>query len=168
MKKIILIIAVIALAFNSNAQLNVQRVDEYAGYKTLYTIKYLGSTMGEIRYIDNYGFVLFGVTDNQFEEKMASIFLGKTKDEAGRSIADLSAFYLNAKYGEYVVDGAFGAKTYIIISKMVGRKGIQIKTEGVAGISGIPSWICIKDNIYSDVLHAIYGFNEQTTETANN
>lgn len=168
MKKIILIIAVIALAFNSNAQLNIQPVEEYAGYESLYKFKYMGTIVGEIRYIKSCGYVLFGVTDNRFETSMASIFWGKTQDEAGRTIADLSSFYLNGKLGTYIVKGFDNANTRITLSKMYGKRLIGIKTDGVAGESGVAYWFCAKDNIYSDVLHAIYGFNEQTTETTNN
>lgn len=160
MKKLVFILVMFVATLTSYAQLNIQTVEEYANYKTVYTIKFMGSVMGEIRYINDYGFVLFGKTDNQFEEKMASIYLGKTQDEAGRSIADLSAFYKNAECGDYIVNGYRESKTHIIIGKVYGKKSIQIKTDGVAGISGIPSWICIKDNIYAEVLHAIYSFEQ--------
>ena len=161
MKKLVLLAAIVLSLFTTaNAQLNVQPVEEYAGYTTLYVFKNMGVNVGEIRYVKDYGYILFGRTDNQFEEKMASIFLGKTQDEAGRAIADLSAFYLNAKEGTYVVSGFCGAKTHITIFKMYGKKLIGIKTDGIAGESGVAYWVCAKDKVYAEVLHAIYSNKE--------
>lgn len=165
MKKLVLLAAmVLSLFVAANAQLNVQPVEEYEGYTILYTFKNMGVPIGAIVYIKDCGYVLLGRTDNQFEEKMASIFLGKTQDEAGRTIADLSAFYLNAKDGIYIVNGVSGAKTRITLTKCMGKRLIGIKTDGVAGESGVAYWICAKDKVYEEVLHAIYGFNEETLQ----
>lgn len=161
MKKLVLLAAmVLSLFVAANAQLNVQPVEEYAGYVSLYKFKYLGTVVGEIRYVKDYGYVLFGVTDNRFEKSMASIFLGETQDEAGRTIADLSAFYRNAKLGTYVVQGFDNKKTYLTLSTMFGKRTIGIKTDGVAGESGVAYWFCAKDDVYGDVLHAIYSNKE--------
>ena len=113
----------------------------------------------EVRYISDIGFVMFVVTDNRFGESMASIFLGEDKLSAVKSILDLKRFYDSAEDGEYVVDG-FKCKTRIIISTYMGSKGIQIKSDGLSGVSGVPSWFCIKDKHYNGVIEAIKTFSE--------
>ena len=103
MKKILGILMVMMIMMSGMAQLQVQTVEEFAGYKTLYEIKYLGYYNGEIRYIEGSGYILFGRTNNRFEDHMASIFLGETKDAAAKTIADLAYFYKNANSDIYIV-----------------------------------------------------------------
>lgn len=159
MKKVIIFSVVFFTVFVSFGQLDIKSVSEYGNYRTVYTVTYFGSNMGEVRYISDIGFVMFGVTDNRFEESMASIFLGEDKGSAVKSIVDLRRFYDSAEDGEYIVDG-FKCKTRIIISSYMGTKGIQIKSDGVAGVSGIPSWFCIKEKHYNGVIEAIKTFSE--------
>lgn len=163
MKKILFLLVLVFTVLVSNAQLNVQTVSDYAHYKTVYTVTYFGSSMGEIRYISNpeqSGYYLLGVTANQFEKTMASIYLGQTKESAVKSIKDLKKLYDTSETGEYVVDG-FKCKTHIVISYQMGAKSIQIKSDGVAGLSGIPSWFCTKDKHYNGAIDAINSFIEE-------
>lgn len=137
MKKILFII-LLCLCSNSliNAQLNIKTVEEAHNYQTVYECYIgFGTYMGEIRYFHSTGFVLFGVTDNHFEHSMASIFLGKTKEEALETLEDLRKIVKREKEvpNDFIVKGCNNKETQVYR----GPGEWLISTEGVAGTSHI-------------------------------
>lgn len=136
MKKILFVI-LLCLCSNSliNAQLSIQTVEEAHNYQTVYECYIgFGTYMGEIRYVSD-GFVLFGVTDNHYENSMASIYLGETKEEALETLEDLRKIVKGEKEvpKNFVVRGCNGKETQIYRS--FGEW--IISTKGVAGDSHI-------------------------------
>lgn len=163
MKKILALIALVFAVVTASAQLNIQTVQDYAGYKTVYTVTYFGGKMGEIRYISDQeapGYYMCGITGNQFEKTMATMYLGPTKDAAILSLKDLKTFYDKSEEGEYVVDG-FRTKTHIIISYSMGAKVIQLKSDNAAGVSGIPGFFCMKEKHLNGAIDSITNFTEE-------
>ena len=75
MRKLVVFMMLILPGVVTFGQLDIKSVSEYGNYRTVYTVTYFGSNMGEVRYISDIGFVMFGVTDNRFEESMAKTFL---------------------------------------------------------------------------------------------
>lgn len=159
MKKIMMALTLCLISVVTFGQLNVQTVQDYAQYKTVYNVKYLGANMGEIRYIKNQGYIVFGVTNNEFEKSMASVFLGTTKESAIKTLEDIKSFYETAETNTYVVDG-FKCKTKILIWYSLGSKVIQIESDGVAGKSGILSWFVAKEKHYNGAIESIQTFVE--------
>lgn len=160
MKKILFLLLV-CLPCIVNAQLNVQTHSEASGYIPVCDIKaHFGVIVGEIRFIHNVGYVLCGVTDNQFEETMATIVLGKNKTEACQSLKDLRNIVLNYEAGTYVVKGIQDRTTKIIIPSTKLLAAV-IETEYVAGQSAVPYWLCYNDNRYNRYYAELVQFDER-------
>jgi chromosome segregation ATPase len=131
MKHIISTLTIIILSvitFTANAQLVGMSTEEYAEYKTVW--KHLD---GYIRYMEDSGtYVLLGSTNNRFENTMASIVLGDSKESAILTLNDLQKIVMKEtdfpKSG-LVVMGYNGKKTTIY--KLQGT--FAFKTESVAG-----------------------------------
>lgn len=87
MKKIItIIVTLLFVQIAANAQLTGVSLEEAAGYGTVWKAPLF---YGEIRYVKDEGYVLFGATDNRFEKSMASILLGEDKNSAILTLEDL-------------------------------------------------------------------------------
>ena len=129
MKKILNALILCMISIVSFGQLNSQRIEDYAGYETVFK---LSMGYGEIRYLNEQGFIYFGVTDNQFEKSMANIFLGTDKQSAIATLNDLSNLKNTIGKETLVVRGADGKPTQLFKS-VVGE--LVFKTYGVAGVS---------------------------------
>lgn len=141
-------------------QLNVQTIEEFAGYKTVYEINCVGTYMGEVRFIIGTGYVLFGKTDNQFEKGMASVVLGITKESAILSLKDIRNLKETSSVGDVlVVKGFDDTPTKIICVREFG-KNFTIKTNGVAGSSNILSYVTNTNAYYDKIINAINAFDE--------
>lgn len=129
MKKFLVALMLCMVSIVSFGQLNAQKIEDYAGYKTVFK---LPMGYGEIRYLNEQGFVYLGVTDNQFEKSMASIFLGDDKQCAIATLNDLSNLKNTIGKETLVVLGA-NRKTTKLFKSVVGE--LVFETDGVAGVS---------------------------------
>lgn len=143
-------------------QLNIQTHEEYANYKTVFEVKWGGIYYGEIRYILDGTYVLCGKTDNQFEKTMASIVLGKNKEQAIKSINDLQQFTKNSKnYEVGIVEGFDGKTTKIYTySCGFGLNGLFMETDYVAGKSCVGTYMFQTQKWFDKVISAINNFQE--------
>lgn len=154
MKRILLTIAfalLCALSFNAHAQLQTKTVEEARGYRVVYKAP-MG--YGQIRYIAGM-YVLLGVTDNQYEDTMASIILGEDKKTAVLSLEDLRKIaQKKTKLKEPIVVKGVGGKDTTIFN---GLGEIIFKTEGVAGESHL---LWAMKNAFNDAEDAVLAFEE--------
>lgn len=140
MKKIFMAIALcLVCATTINAQLVTKSIAEARKYTTVCEYSVMTVCFGEIRYTSD-GFILFGVTNNRFENSMASIFLGLTKEEALLTVEDLHKILQNKEMKEFVVKGFDNKNTTVY--KSFGTYFIE--TEGIAGASDILSYLKLK------------------------
>lgn len=140
-----------ALSFNANAQLLTQTEEEAHGFRTVWVapMKY-----GEIRYTGDL-YILFGATDNRFENKMASIVLGIDKKSAVLSLEDLRKIaQKQTKLKDAVVVRGVGGKETTIYNVM---GEIIFKTEGVAGECHL---LWAMKNAFNDAEDAVLAFEE--------
>lgn len=115
------------------AQLRTTTHEEAGNYSIVYETKYLGR-IGQVRHIKSIGeYVLFGQSTNLREETMHSIFLGKDKESAIKTLSDLKALKSTIGDKTLLVDGFLGKTTKIW--KEFGCLGF--KTEGVVGYTAI-------------------------------
>lgn len=155
MKKIGIIIAFVIGLFNSTnaiAQLNAQNYEDAVGYKTVWTLK-----DACIRHFDNGDYVLLAPTNNDYENTMASIVLGNTKESAILSLKELQKIVkkeTKLSKGGVIVKGCNGKKTHIFKSQGT----FAIKTDFVAGESYI---LWHMKNRFEDAENAINKFNEE-------
>ena len=155
MKRITFLTVILSLiTIKSFAQLNVATHEEYAGYKTVWKAP-MG--YGEIRYMEPSGtYVICGSTNNKFEEKMATIILGDTKESTNLSLDDLYKICTKEtkipKEG-VVVKGWNDKKTEIYFT----MNGPTIKSDYVAGESFILFYIKKR---FDEVKKAIEDFEE--------
>lgn len=157
MKKFITLIFVMAItltSINTYAQLNTMTVEEYGGFKTVYERSALGIVFGEIRYSRG-EYILFGATDNDFEDSMASIVLGKSKESAILTLEDLRKIVKKEVKidDEIVVKGCNNKYTHIYR----GMGEFLIETDGVAGSSHI---LWRMSNKFEEAKEAIRNFKE--------
>lgn len=156
----IAIVTLISMMFSvsSYAQLNLQTQEDAAGYKTVW--EYNGMYGGGcIRYMERTGvYVLLGPTNNRYEDTMASIALGDTKESALKSLEDLEKIInkeIKLPKGGFIVKAYGRGNTTIYRSNMTWA----IKEDYVAGESYVLHYIGKKMN---DVKEAINNFNEPT------
>lgn len=145
MKHFITLITIfISMVFsiNANAQLSMQSAEDAFGYTTVFKIP-MG--YGEIRYIDG-GYFLMGVTDNRFEDSMASIYLGVDKESVCKSLEDLQMIK-SEKPKESIYVKGFKQRTTTILN--AGPNGMAFCTDGVAGVSYALSFLKIEKAIIS-------------------
>lgn len=155
MKRIIVALMLCLVSIMGFGQLNIQTVEEYANYKTVCEIRKYGFNSGEIRYFPEYGYTLFGSTDNQFEKSMASIYLGETKTNAIQSIKDLQALQENGEIGQtYVLGGHKNKVTKAYIVKLMGYRTLYMKTDGIAGSSSSASCVIWSIDKYIDKINS--------------
>ncbi len=115
------------------AQLKAITHEEAGNYSIVYKMKRLGRD-GQIRHLKNRGeYVLFGQSTDLQEETMHSIFLGKDKESAIKTLSDLKALKSTIGDKTLMVDGFNGRITRIW--KEFGCLGFR--TEGVSGIAAI-------------------------------
>ena len=134
MKKIItIIVTLLFVQVAANAQLTGVSIEEAAGYRTVWKAPLFS---GEIRYVKDEGYVLFGATDNRFEKSMASILLGEDKNSAILTLEDLQKIVKRkVKFSDLVVKGSNGKATTIIKGPL--GEAAVFSTAGVAGFSHI-------------------------------
>ena len=131
----------------SFGQLNVQKVNEYAKYEVVYK---WWNGWGQIRYlIEEEQFVLFGASDNQFEDTMHSIVLGSSKEEVLISLNDLGSLKKSYFSETLIVNGMRNRPT-----KLMRGNGLMFSTEGVAGVSYALSYLNV-----NKAISAIENFN---------
>lgn len=112
--------------------------EDYGRYKTVWQASSLlgniANESGGIRYLSNGTYVLFGETKNQFEDSMASIVLGDSKESAILTLEDLRKIVnkeVEIPKGGLIVNGVNGKKTTIYKS----QGSFAFETEYVAGES---------------------------------
>ena len=160
MKKFMVALMLCLVSIMGFGQLNVQTVEEYAGYKTVCKINCVATYVGEVRFITGTGYVLFGKTDNQFEKNMTSIVLGMTKESAILTLKDIRDLKESSSVGDVLVVKGFGDKPTKIICVRDFGKNLAIKTEGVAGSSNILSYVTNTNTYYDKMVSAINAFDE--------
>lgn len=151
MKRLLITLALILVSASSFAQLNAMTVEEASNYRTVYVapMKY-----GAIRYIND-TYYLFGVTDNKYEDSMASILLGDTKESAVLTLEDLRKIVKKeTKLTESLVVKGLGNKN-TTIQKGFGE--ILFSTSGVAGFSHL---LWTMRNKFEDAKEAVLSFEE--------
>lgn len=162
MKRVITILMLFFISIAGFGQLNPTTIEEYAGFKTVCKISCYGWLGGEIRYLNNIGYVLCGTTDNKFEKTMASIFLGETKENAIQTIHDLENLRRTADIKQiYVVKGVnnFGVDntTKLYVRRVLGARMLMMETDNVAGISNTADYVAFSKNKF---IEAIRNFKE--------
>jgi hypothetical protein len=155
MKHIFITIILTFATISAYAQLNGVSHETAAGYKTIWEAP-MG--YGEIRYMESEGlYVLCGVTNNKFENSMATIVLGDSKESANLSLDDLHKICTRETKlpkGGLVVNGYAGKSTEIYFT----MNGPTIKTEYIAGESFVLFFMKKK---FDDAKNAINTFKEQ-------
>ena len=158
MKKIFMALMLCLVSICGFGQLNVQSKEDYTGYKIV------DSGFGwEIRYItsndNNHGYYFLGVTDNKFENTMASVFLGIDKESSIKTIEDLANVknIIKENGGEIVVRGMNNKATTIFIGAFGSP---YMKTDGVAGNSAGLSIITTSNKARESIIDKINIFIE--------
>lgn len=130
MKRIALFIVALFVCMSSFAQLEAQKREDFADYRDVMKYTNIASGAGYyIRYIGEV-YYLFGVSSNQFENKMPSIRLGKTKEEAILTLTDLKELPKTIGKQELVIMGYDEAYTTIWNN---GLGAIAFRTQRIAG-----------------------------------
>ena len=166
MKKFFIALMLCVVSIMSFGQLNIQPIEDYAGYKTIYTVKCpMHPHLGEIRYFTKQKvYVLLGESDNQFEKTMVSIVLGDTKESTIKSLYDLKDFTQNTpNYEVSVVTGCNDKTTKIYTYNCgFGVNGLYMKTDGVAGESYVGTYIfaTTTERTFEKIINAIKEFEE--------
>lgn len=163
MKKIALFIVLFCLLFvnNSFSQLQNQLITKNAKHCILYKF----GNSGNIQYFDSIGYILFGKTNNKFENEYASIFLGEDKASAYKTLQDLQ--YL--KRNNFALDKTISVNGYNAITKIYRShlfSGIVFETYDISGVTHIITWINFKKALASLDSFVNYNENKQTKEIA--
>ena len=115
------------MCVNANAQLQTRTIEDARGYVTIH--KFWMGNAKIVKYNDG-SYVLWGASNNQFEDTMHSIFLGDDKTSAIQSLRDLGTLKKECK-GTMIVSGINDKET-----KLYRYQGMTVfETEGVAGCS---------------------------------
>ena len=151
MKKFLMALMLCLVSIMSFGQISTMTVEESRGYITVYKAP---AGYGEIRYIRGM-FILFGASDNRFEDSMHSIYLGNNKESAILSLEDLRKIVKKETplRNTIVVKGFNDKNTEIV--KVMGE--IIFSTEYVAGVSHL-FWAMRND--FENAKNAIENFNE--------
>ena len=128
MKKFfILCLMAFVMCVNANAQLQTRTIENARGYETIH--KFWMGNAKIVKYNDG-SYVLWGASNNQFEDTMHSIFLGDDKASAIQSLKDIGV--LKKKFdGTIIVSGINNKET-----ELYRYQGMTVfETKGVAGCS---------------------------------
>jgi hypothetical protein len=152
MKKFLMAIVLCLVCTFSFGQLNIKTQQEVAKYETVF--KWWNGGWGQIRYFfDTEQFVLFGVSDNNFEERMHSIILGEDKVSAIKSLQQISELR-QTKFEDVLIVNGFNNKQTKLY-KVLGC--LYFETQGVAGVSYALTYLNI--NKVDQAILAIENFN---------
>lgn len=144
MKRIILLLSIIIIGIICMGQNHYHVCDVTMGI----------TTVGEIVYIDDYGFVLFDRSINKYDDPGLSVYLGRTKEYAVQTINAMKMLRKTGKTDTpYITKGYNNASTKLVITKIWGVDSLIIIVDGMPGYSLVLDNLVIYSERYINIIN---------------